>query len=180
MTKKDNNQMKLSIVSALTALIISTTAQADDTRIKLPADYKSTFTNYLNLDRIQNDDQIIHLYANDIAMKGRDASGKFPNGSIVIGEVYKAKKDKNGDVIESELGQRIRGKLAVIAVMEKQEGWGKDFSEEHKNDDWDFAAFKPDGTDAKKDLNSCRACHAPLGEQDHLFSFEHIGQHIGR
>lgn len=167
--------MRVSILAALVVFAVAGTAFAQDGRIKFPADYRSSFTNYLNLDRTQNDDQIIHLYANDVAMKGMKESGTFPNGSILIGEVYKAKKDAKGEVIESQLGQRIRDKFAVIAVMEKQAGWGANFSEEHKNGDWDFAAFKPDGSVAGKDLNACRACHAPLTEVDHVFSFEHFG-----
>jgi hypothetical protein len=61
--------------------------------------------------------------------------------------------------------------------MQKQEGWGANFKEEHRNGDWGFAAFKPDGTEAKsKDLNKCRACHSPLTHADHVFSFEHVGK----
>ena len=169
--------MRLTILTGLAALTIAGAAVADDARIKFPADYRSTYTNYLNLDRVQNDDQIIHLFANDIAMKGMKETGKYPNGSVLVGEVYKARKDEKGEVIESELGQRIRGKFALIAVMEKQAGWGANFKEEHKNGDWDFAAFKPDGSVAtEKDLNECRVCHAPLTESDHVFSFEHFGQ----
>lgn len=168
--------MRLKFLIGLAALTIAGTAVAEDERIKYPANYKETYTNYLNIDRTQNDDQVIHLFANDIAMKGMKETGKYPNGSILVGEVYKAKKDDKGEVIESELGVRIRGKLALIAVMEKQAGWGANFAEEHKNGDWDFAAFKPDGSVAGKDLNECRACHAPLTESDHVFSFEHFGQ----
>ena len=168
--------MRLSVLAGLTILTIAGTALAQDAKIELPGDYRSTFTNYLNLDRTQNDDQIIRLYANDIAMKGMTETGTFPNGSVLVGEIYKAKLDADGEVIESQLGRRIRDKFALIAVMEKQEGWGAQFDEEHRNGDWDFAAFKPDGSVATaKDLNACRACHAPLTDTDHVFSFEHIG-----
>ena len=143
-------------------------------RIQYPENYRSTFTNYLNLDRTQNDDQIIHLYASQLALDGVRKSGDFPDGSILIGEIYKAKKDENGEVIESALGQRLRGDLALVAVMEKQKGWGEAFSDDLRNGDWDFAAFKPDGSVAKKDLDACRACHAPLEDMKHVFSFEHL------
>ena len=162
-------------ISALFA--IPFIALAQDSRIKLPTDYKSEFTNYLSLDRVQNHDQIIRLFTNDVAMKGMKDGGKFPYGSVLVAEVYKAKKDADGEVVKSELGRRVRDKFALIAVMEKQPGWGDNFKAEHKNGDWDFAAFKPDGSvAASKDLNACRSCHAPLGKSDHVFSFEHIGQ----
>ena len=169
--------MRLFIIAITALLVVPIIALAQEARIKLPTDYRSQFTNYLSLDRVQNHDQIIRLFANDVAMEGMKDGGKFSSGSILVAEVYKAKKDENGDVIESELGRRVRDKFALIAVMEKQPGWGEDFKAEHKNGDWDFAAFKPDGSvAASKDLNACRACHAPLGKSDHVFSFEHIGQ----
>ena len=116
------------------------------------------------------------MFANNVAMKGMK-DGKYAFGSVLVAEVYKTKKDKNGEVVESELGRRIRDKFALIAVMEKQSGWGKNFKEEHKNGDWDFAAFKPDGSaHTSKDLNECRACHARLVDSDHVFSFAHIGR----
>jgi hypothetical protein len=162
------------IVAVLTGSMIPYVTVADETRIQFPSNYKATFTNYLNLDRTQNPDQIIRLYANDIALEGVRATGEFPDGSILIGEIYKAKKDQDGKVVESRLGRRIKGDLALLAYMEKQKGWGDEFPEGLKNGDWDFAAFKPDGTPAKKDLNQCRACHAPLIDTRHTFSYEHL------
>ncbi len=167
--------MLRSIAAILLGLSLSATVLAEDANIRFPDNYRETFTNYLNLDRTQNHDQIIHLWANDVALKGLNETGVFPDGSVLIGEVYKAKKDGEGAVIESILGQRIRGKLALVAVMEKQEGWGDSFPEEFKNGDWDFAAFKPDGSvNTKKDLNACRACHVPLSDFQHVFSIEHM------
>ncbi len=142
--------------------------------VSFPADYQTTFTNYLSLDRVQNHDQIIRLFANEPAMQGPDADGKLPFGSILVGEVYKAKLDSDGEVMLSELGRRIRGKLALVAVMERGEHLGQGHPAGLQNGHWEFAAFKPDGSVADKDLNTCRACHSPLTETDHLFSLEHL------
>lgn len=158
------------VASALLAYPIG----AEEARIQFSKDYQTKFTNYLSLDRVQNADQIIRLYANDIALKGVRENGEFPDGSILIGEVYKAVKDADGNVMKSSLGRRIRGGLALVAVMEKQKGWGEKFPQGLKNGDWDFGAFKPDGSVAKKDLNACRACHAPLTNLRHVFSYEHL------
>lgn len=166
--------IRLTGLIALSCILNAAIAVAEDSPIQFPADYKTAFTNYLNLDRTQNPDQIIHLYANDIALQGMRETGEFPDGSILVGEIYKAKTDQNGKIIESKLGQRIIDKFALVAVMEKQAGWGERFPAGLKNGDWDFAAFKPDGTPAEKDLNSCRACHAPLADSQHTFSYEHL------
>ena len=151
-------------------------AAADDARISFPSDYKSTFTNYLNLDRVQNEDQIIHLFANDIAIEAAQAGKELPTGSVLVGEIYAARKDENGKVQKSSLGLRIRDKLAAVAVMQKGEGWGTAFPEGLRNGDWDFAIFSPDGKRLEKDLNACRQCHAPLADTQHLFSLEHMAR----
>ena len=84
--------------------------------------------------------------------------------------------DDSGEVMVSALGRRIRGDMALVAVMERREGFGTGLPEGLKNEQWEFATFKPDGSLADKDLNACRACHAPLTETHHLFSFEHIAK----
>lgn len=145
-----------------------------DGPIDFPAGYESTYTNYLSLDRVQNPDQVIRLFANDVAMAGPDGDGRLAYGSILVAEVYKARKDEDGNVIESELGRRIRDDMVLIAVMQREKGWGEGLPENLANEDWDFAAFKPDGTIAKKDINACRECHAPLKDKHHVFSFEHL------
>lgn len=149
-------------------------ANATDDRVKFPTGYATTFTNYLSLDRVQNPDQIIRLFANPTAREAAAAGQPLPDGSILVGEIYAAKKDKDGNVITSSLGRRIRDKFVAVAVMEKRAGWGEAFPADLRNGDWDFAIFSPDGTPLKKDLNTCRQCHAPLGETQHLFSLEHL------
>jgi cytochrome P460 len=165
--------IRMSTVLALMLGVVIGPAAADEPRIAFPADYLQ-FDNYLSLDRVQNDDQIIRLYANDIARKAARERRELPSGSVIVGEIYQAKKDKDGNVIESGLGRRIRGKLAAVAVMEKGEGWGKRLPTDLRNGDWDFAIFSPDGARLGKDLNACRSCHAPLAGTQHLFSLEHL------
>ncbi|MGH1365979.1 MAG: cytochrome P460 family protein [Calditrichia bacterium] len=146
----------------------------EEALIPFPEGYASEFTNYLSMDRTQHSDQILRLFGNDLAMEGPGEDGKLPYGSILVAEVFKAKKDSAGNVIVSELGRRIRDKFAVIAVMQRGEGWGEDYPDSLSNDNWEFATFKPNGGIADKDLNECRACHAPLKKTNHLFSLEHI------
>ena len=107
-------------------------------------------------------------------MQGPGEDGKLPFGSVLVAEVYKAKKNDKGEILTSALGRRIKGELALIAVMQREDGWGEGYTEELSNGNWEFAAFKPDGMDAGKNLDACRPCHAPLGDTDHLFSLEHL------
>jgi len=158
------------------ASIVGRMALADEAGVAFPSDYASKFTNYLSSDRVQNPDQIIRLFANDVAMSGAMQGKALPDGSVLVGEIYAAKKDADGKVIVSSLGRRVSDKLVAVAVMEKRKGWGQRFPEELRNGDWDFAIFNPKGEKLDKDLNACRSCHAPLTSTDHLFSIEHIGR----
>lgn len=155
-------------------LLVGASGSGQQGLIPFPADYETTFTNYLSLDRVQNPDQVIRLFANDKALEGPGPDGKLPYGSVIVGEVYKAKKDGEGNVVTSSLGRRIRGDLALIAVMQREEGWGEEHPPELRNEHWEFAAYQPDGSVAAKDINACRACHAPLEDTHHLFSIEHL------
>ncbi len=65
---------KFAILSAGFTLALAAGLNAtEQQRVQLLEDYKSTFANYLSLERTQNPDQIIRLFANDIAAKGPGA-----------------------------------------------------------------------------------------------------------
>lgn len=163
-------------ILTLTAGILSTSfcLAGPGDEIDFPADYLTNFTPYMSVDRTQNPDQHIRLYINDKGLSGTDDKGQLPYGTVIVGEVYKVEKDADGKVIESTLGQRLINKLALLAVMERREGAAAEYPEGMGNDDWDFAAFKPNGDRANKDLTQCAACHAPHKDSHHLFSYQHI------
>ena len=156
------------------SLLISASATGENQKISLPDNYRETYTNYLSLDRVQNPDQVIRLFANDIAMQGPGEDGKLPYGSILIGEIFQAKLDSDGAVITSSLGRRVRGNLVLVAVMQREQGWGTKYPAAIRNGNWEYAAFNADGSHANKDLNACAACHVPLAKTNFLFSFEHL------
>ena len=165
---------KFLIGIALVCVMASSNVTGENNKIPYPVDYKSSFTNYISSDRLMNPDQTIRMFANDVAMQGPGEDGKLPYGSVLVAEVYKAKKDEEGIVLTSNLNRRIKEKFALIAVMKREEGFADNLPDGLKNDGWDFAAFKPDGSVAENDLNECRSCHAPLTETNHLFSYEHL------
>lgn len=158
----------------LMLLAITTTIMAAGNQVALPENYRDTYVEYLSLDRVQNPDQFIRLFANDIAMQGADSKGELQNGSVLVAEVYSVQKNQDGTVKQSALNRRIKDKLVLLAVMEKQAGFGKTSGSAIHTGDWDFAAYKPNGETAPKNLDGCRACHAPLTNSDFVFSIEHF------
>jgi len=159
---------------AVLMLFFAIAANAEEARVSLPEDYREGFFEYLSLDRVQNPDQFIRLFANDVAMQGANQKGEYASGSIIVGEVYSVNKNKDGTVKNSMLKRRIKDKLLLIAVMEKREGFEKSSISKFNTGNWDFGAYKPSGDLAPKNLEACRACHAPLVKKDFLFSGEHL------
>jgi len=166
--------MKFVSIMAASLLTASAAWAGPGDEVNFPSNYKSSFTPYLSLNRTQNHDQYIRLYINDQGLSGTQEDGQLAYGSVIVAEIYKAQKDSDGKVLTSALGQRIANKFALVAVMERRKGAAAAYPEGLGNDDWDFAAFKPDGQRAAKDLTACAACHAPLKQNHHLFSYEHI------
>jgi len=158
------------------SMVISSIATGQDQKISFPENYRETYTNYLSLDRVQNPDQVIRLFANDIAIQGPDKDGKLPFGSIVVAEIFKAKLDSEGEIITSSLGRRIRDSLMLIAVMQREQGWGEQYPQALRNGNWEYAAFNPDSSTADNDINACLACHAPLSNTNFLFSYDHLNK----
>ena len=166
--------MPQKLLLALPVALLATAALAEDVVLELPGDYRTAYDNYLISDRLGQEDQVISLFANPVARDSARADGTLPYGSILIGEIYKAKTDADGEVIESSLGRRIPGELAVIVLMERREGWDAQYPDELKVGDWEFEVFSPTGENLGRDTTACRECHHPLTDSEFTFTIEHI------
>lgn len=166
--------MRRALFAVTIAGIAASAAAFEDRVLNLPADYKTAFDKYLISDRLGQEDQVIALYANSIAREGARADGKLPNGSVLIGEIYAAKKDAEGNVVETALGRRVPDKLKAIVMMERQAGWDAQYPAELTVGDWEFEVFSPAGENLGKDTTACRECHHPLGDTEYLWSYEHL------
>lgn len=145
----------------------------DDVVLKLPETYKETGP-YLISDRLGQEDQVIVLYANATARFGARTDGKLPDGSVLVGEIYTAKKDADGEVIESQVARRIPDELKTIVMMERRTGWDDQYPEELKVGNWEFEVFSPSGENLGKETTACRECHHPLTDTEFTWSFDHI------
>lgn len=159
---------------ALTSGLVAGTAIAGDITLDLPANYRETFDNYMISDRMGQEDQVISLFANPVARDGARADGKLPSGSIIVGEIYAAKADEDGAVLESQLGRRIPETLKAIVLMERRAGWDDQYPDELKVGDWEFEVFSPTGENLGKDTTACRECHHPLTDTEFTWTFDHI------
>ena len=79
------------------AMVAFNGAMAAEQRIPFPVEYATKMINYVSLDRTQNGDQTIRLFAPKAALDAAKAGKELPYGTVLVAEIYKAKKDENDD-----------------------------------------------------------------------------------
>jgi hypothetical protein len=98
-----------------------------------------------------------------------------PSGTVITTVLYKAKLDGDGNPVKDANGRFVKGDLVGYAVMEKRTGWGAEYPEEKRNDEWEYQVFTPDRkVNEKANLNSCFECHKPHASTDFLFTADKI------
>jgi len=166
-------------VSLATVILMSGCAQAPekmaapalkDGELALPQDYKSWPRFLLNVQR-PDAKQVRDIYINP---KGYAmTSGRaFPHGTVMVMENYKAQQQSDGSLVTGADGKLVKGDMAAIFVMGKDQGWGKDVAEGLATGEWIFTAYQPDGKKSGADLNGCRGCHVPLKDKDFVHRFD--------
>src|SRR5581483_51500 len=116
----------------------STPAEADahasgpaiPSRMTFPANFPDGFTLYQT---VTDEGSITKRYANAVAIKAVRAGQGLPDGSVVIGVNYEAKKDASGAV--------VAGAVKSYAAMESRAGWGDAIPLLLRNGNWDYAVF---------------------------------------
>ncbi len=134
-----------------------------DGEMAVPADYKSW---PIFLSEVQRPDakQIREIWINPVGAK-TVAGSPFPDGTVSVMELYKAKEAADGALLKSADGKLVKGDLLKVYVMGKGKGWGESAPVGLKNGDWVYSAYLADGKTASADpAAGCRACHLPLGE----------------
>ncbi|MEK7244817.1 MAG: cytochrome P460 family protein, partial [Pseudomonadota bacterium] len=141
-------------------------------KVKLPADFKKTFTLYQTVNYPERP-QVRHLYANDAAVKAAKDGKPLPNGVVFVIEVYTPKLDDAKKPVAGADGNLVPDKIAFTTVMEKQAGWGTDIPEILRNADWNYGIFNADNTPrTTANQAECLACHKPLTKDEYLFSIK--------
>jgi len=85
-------------------------------------------------------------------------------------EIYQTETGEDGKPVLGGLNLFKRTDLAGIAVMEKRAAWDAAYTPEHRSGNWGFALYDTQGQPKENDL-VCTSCHAPLLNQDYLFTF---------
>lgn len=57
-------------------------------------------------------------------------------------------------------------------IMQNGEGWGEDYDDASRTDDWQFQWYWPDGTiNAEENTARCRSCHMSRADRNFMFTY---------
>lgn len=151
---------------------VTTAKVMKDGDLTVPADYKAWPT-YLSEVQRPDAKQIREIYINPIGAKST-AGAPFPDGTVSVMELYKAKEGADGALMKNADGKLVKGDLLKVFVMGKGKGWGETAPAGLKNGDWVYSAYLADGKTVAPDPSvGCRACHLPLGEsKDYVHRYD--------
>lgn len=167
------------IAAALMCMLAAVCVYAggDPDYVAFPEGYDMSFTNYATHNRIQGK-QVARIYANDVAISSYKVGNRAASGSVLVMEVYDPKTDGDDNPVVGQDGIFVIDQLVAIAVMERRDDWDVTYPAENQLGGWGFALYNPDGTPKANELQ-CVACHAPLVNQDFMFSQHHLVSHVG-
>ncbi|SPP65045.1 cytochrome P460 family protein [Nitrospira lenta] len=149
------------------------TSAGPDGSLPLPADYKS-WPKFLTDIPKGEAKQVRDIYINPTGARA-SAGQNFPNGTVMVMEIYKAKMD--GDKLMTGMdGKPAKGDLAKVFVMGKEQGWGDKLPENLKNGDWAYAAYDATNKPLMEDFTKCRACHTPVAQKDFIHRYDEYFQ----
>lgn len=142
-------------------------------RLQFPANYKQDLISYTTIN-FPDRKQVRHYYANPVALQAARQGDPLPDGSVLLVEVFKAKLDSAGTPLKGEDGFFVQDTLTLFTAMERQPGWGDNIPEELRNENWQYAVFKADGTREGTNQARCLVCHKPKVSESYLFTLAQL------
>ena len=171
-------KIALSIAAALgcaCASFVALDARAGADLVLFPENYASG-TLYTTVDRADNKQYRELFVSPPGALEAAKKGEKLPSGTVLTLVQYAAKLGADGNPEKDANGRFIKTNIIAYTVMEKREGWGKEYADNIRNGEWEYQAFKADKTpNTAANLTACFTCHKPLNPaQDFVFSYDKL------
>jgi len=146
------------------------------THVTFPEGYKDTFVKYHTIN-FPATNQVRYYFANKVAVQAAKEGKALPDGSVLFAEVYSAKLDADKKPVTGSDGFFAPDKLLLYTAMARAAGWGKEFPEMLRNEDWNYAVFTTD-RQHRAGINQaeCLACHKPLDKVSYTFTLKQLAE----
>jgi cytochrome c553 len=142
-------------------------------RVVFPENYQQTFVKYHTIS-FPATKQVRYYFANPAALQAARAGKSLPDGSVLFAEVYAAKLDAGGKPVMGADGQFEADKLVAYTAMQRDSGWGADFPNELRNEDWNYAVYTTEKKARAVNQAECLACHKPLDKASYTFTLKEL------
>ena len=143
------------------------------TGVTFPENYKGSFVKYHSIN-FPAAKTVRYYFANPAALSAAKEGKDLPNGAYLFAEVHSAKLDAAGNPVMGSDGFYVADQLQFYTAMARDAGWGKDFPDLLRNDDWNYAVFSLDKTHRAANQADCLACHKPLDKVSYTFTLDQI------
>jgi cytochrome c553 len=146
------------------------------TQVAFPEGYEKSYVRYHTIN-FPATKQVRYYYANPVALKAAKEGKPLPDGSVLFAEVYSAKLDADKNPVKGADGFYERDQLLLYTAMARDAGWGKEFPDVLRNEDWNYAIFTKDKQHrAGVNQAECLACHKPLDKVSYTFTLKELGE----
>ena len=161
-----------SIAATVAALASAAPAGAGADKVYFPAAYAEGVL-FTTIDR-PDIKQFRELYASPEALIAAKRGEPLPGNTVITLVQYAAQLDAQGNPEKDAAGRLIKTDTIVgYTVMEKRSGWGAEYPDNVRNGEWEYRAFKADGTpNTGANLTACFNCHKPLDKQDFVYTYD--------
>ena len=146
----------------------------EKTGVTFPEGYQGSFTKYHTIN-FPATRQVRYYYANPAAVKAAKDGQDLPNGAVLFAEVYSAKLDADKKPVTGSDGFFVADQLLFYTAMARDAGWGKDFPDMLRNEEWNYAVFST-AKQHRPGVNQaeCLACHKPLDKVSYTFTLKEL------
>jgi hypothetical protein len=162
----------LAAAAVFAGIVVAGPLLAGPERVAWPEGFETDWVLYNAVDRLDRK-RVRFMYVNPKADAAAQPGKPLPDGTVLVMADRNAKVDASENPVLDAEGRLVpEGDFTAIFVMEKQFGWGQGQPPDMRNGDWDYAAFKADGTlNPETKTDGCFACHNNRPAHDFTFTY---------
>jgi hypothetical protein len=147
-------QIRLPLVAAIfgAVTLICWQAIAEGNRVAFP-----NLEQLVHYTTVRRGNVTEHMLTTQDAIAAVKAGQPIPNGSHVVLVDYR------------------EGEVFRYFVMQKGNGWGRDYDDRRRTADWQFQWFKPDRSiNMSENTARCQSCHQARADNEYLYTFDQM------
>jgi hypothetical protein len=150
--KSPRRRLPLIALASAAVMLVGWQAIAESNRVAFP-----NLEQLVHYTTVRRGNVTEHMLTTQDAIAAVKAGQPIPNGSHVVLVDYR------------------EGEVFRYFVMQKGNGWGRDYDDRRRTADWQFQWFKPDRTiNMNENTARCQSCHQARADNEYLYTFDQM------